>query len=63
MTSADLHAVLAACRCEAGLEVVRYGWGLARHDRTQLAARFAAVIERCPVRQEPFPWWRSRILV
>lgn len=48
---------------EAGLEVVRYGWELARHDRKQLAARFAAVIERCPVRQEPFPWWRPRLLV
>ncbi|WP_116952087.1 hypothetical protein [Jiangella endophytica] len=53
---------------EAGLGVVRYGWEPARHDRKQLAARFAAAIERCPVRREPFPWWqsagpRSRLLV
>lgn len=42
---------------EAGLEVVRYGWDLARHDRARLAARFAAAIERCQVRPRPVPWW------
>lgn len=41
---------------ELGLEVVRYGWELARYDRNELAARFGTAIERCPVRGEPFPW-------
>lgn len=37
---------------DAGFEVVRYGWEVARHDRRRLAARFAAAIERRPVRRE-----------
>lgn len=44
---------------EAGLEVVRYGWELARYDRKHLAVRFARAIERCPVRPEPVRWWRD----
>ncbi|SDU74216.1 type IV toxin-antitoxin system AbiEi family antitoxin domain-containing protein [Jiangella alkaliphila] len=53
---------------ELGLEVVRYGWEQARHDRKRLAARFAAAIERCPVRPEPVQWTRgagpgSRLMV
>ncbi|RIQ32154.1 type IV toxin-antitoxin system AbiEi family antitoxin domain-containing protein [Jiangella rhizosphaerae] len=45
---------------DAGLDVVRYGWELARHDRALLAQRFARVIERCPVRPRPVPWWRGQ---
>ncbi|WP_053202789.1 hypothetical protein [Jiangella muralis] len=48
---------------ESGLEVVRYGWDLARHDRRRLAARFAAAIARCPVRTESVPWTRAGLLV
>ncbi|TDD71551.1 hypothetical protein E1262_05195 [Jiangella aurantiaca] len=46
---------------ELGLEVVRYGWDLARYDHRRLAARFARAIERCPVRPEPVPWWRGPV--
>ncbi|TDC48186.1 hypothetical protein E1212_21945 [Jiangella ureilytica] len=41
---------------ELGLEVVRYGWDLARNDRKRLAVRFAAAIKRCPVRATPISW-------
>lgn len=43
----------------AGLTVLGYDWQLARHDRRELARRFAAVIAGHPVRTEPFPWWRD----
>lgn len=41
---------------ELGLEVTRYGWELARYDRKELAARFGAAIDRCPLRPETFSW-------
>lgn len=44
---------------ELGLEVVRYGWELARHDRQRLAARFAAALAASPKRPIPVPWWRA----
>lgn len=44
---------------EVGLDVARYSWQLARHDRARLAARFRSVIASCPVRAEPFRWWRE----
>ncbi len=43
---------------ELGLEVVRYGWELARHDRRRLAARFEAALATCPERTASVPWWR-----
>lgn len=44
---------------EWGFAVARYGWGLARHDRARLAARFRAAINRAPSRDADYPWWRS----
>ncbi|PSL02731.1 putative AbiEi antitoxin of type IV toxin-antitoxin system [Haloactinopolyspora alba] len=44
---------------EAGLDVVRYDWRLAQHQRGQLADRFAHAVAANPVRAEPFPWWRD----
>lgn len=44
---------------ELGLEVVRYGWSLARHDRARLAERFRSVLERHPVQERSYPWWRE----
>lgn len=44
---------------EWGFVVARYGWTLARHDRTRLAARFRSVIAQAPDRGEAAQWWRS----
>lgn len=44
---------------ESGVEVVRYGWDLARHDRGRLAARFRQIIADRPARPEPIRWWRA----
>ncbi|HJU98492.1 MAG TPA: type IV toxin-antitoxin system AbiEi family antitoxin domain-containing protein [Jiangellaceae bacterium] len=40
-----------------GLEVIRYGWTLAAHQRAELAARFRVVLADNPVRSTPIPWW------
>lgn len=44
---------------EAGLQVVRYSWDMARFDRARLARRFRAAVEACPPRELPCPWTRT----
>jgi hypothetical protein len=44
---------------ELGLDIVRYDWRLARHDRRRLASRFRSVIAARPQRERPCPWWRQ----
>lgn len=44
---------------EAGISVVRYDWRLARHDRPQLARRFASMIAAHPIQLDPVRWWRD----
>lgn len=41
-----------------GLEINRYGWAEARHDRPRLAERFRSVIANRPVRDYRCPWYR-----
>ncbi|PSL03159.1 putative AbiEi antitoxin of type IV toxin-antitoxin system [Haloactinopolyspora alba] len=41
-----------------GLDVVRYGWDLAAHDRAELAGRFAALLRDSPARAQPIRWWK-----
>ncbi|WP_166355592.1 type IV toxin-antitoxin system AbiEi family antitoxin domain-containing protein [Phytoactinopolyspora limicola] len=44
---------------QAGFEICRYGWRLARHDRAELAGRFRHAIASQPVQRHPFPWYRD----
>ncbi len=39
------------------LDVVRYGWRLARYGRAELAGRFHAVLADNPPRPAPVRWW------
>ncbi|WP_158564151.1 type IV toxin-antitoxin system AbiEi family antitoxin domain-containing protein [Jiangella anatolica] len=41
-----------------GLEVVRFGWGLAWGNRAELAARFAAVLQDNNRRESSVRWWK-----
>ncbi|NEE04419.1 type IV toxin-antitoxin system AbiEi family antitoxin domain-containing protein [Phytoactinopolyspora halotolerans] len=45
---------------EAGFEVVRYGWDMARDRRATLADRFRQVIADRAPRDRPYPWYRER---
>lgn len=42
----------------AGLEIGRYGWDEARHDRRRLADRFRSLIVTRPVRDRRCDWYR-----
>jgi hypothetical protein len=41
-----------------GLDVVRFGWDLARRNREELAHRFAALLRDNAPRGEPVRWWK-----
>ncbi|WP_157574978.1 type IV toxin-antitoxin system AbiEi family antitoxin domain-containing protein [Jiangella muralis] len=44
---------------QLGLDVVRFGWDLAWHDRAELAARFAALLRDNARREVPVRWWKQ----
>lgn len=44
-------------RSQLGLEVVRYGWDLAAHNRRELALRFARALAPSAPRDQPIRWW------